>query len=178
MKPTRPTHPEPSPISSSFRKIVRHDTLPSSTAFLISPSSRVSLPFPFFTSTNTTLIVSPFSSFTLVYPSKTTKSIGFPMNRASAEEKGNSGKSGAICSEILPFSVERERLTESFRISVVHSSFQRSRSFCARPSIALICWRKTRYAATMPRRKAMAGMRRSVRVIRILIRDWPFERYR
>ena len=78
------------------------------------------------------------------------------MNRASAREKGNSGRSGAICSEILPFSVERERLTESFRISLVHSSFQRSRSFLARPSIALICWRKKRYAATRPRRKAIA----------------------
>ena len=103
-------------------------------------------------------------------------SIGLPMNRASAEEKGNSGRSGAICSEILPFSVERERLTESFRISFVHSRFQRSRSFLARPSIALICWRKKRYAATMPRMKATAGMRRSVGVI--LIRDWLCGRYR
>ena len=36
------------------------------------------------------------------------------MNLASAGANGNSGRSGAICSEILPFSVERERLTESF----------------------------------------------------------------
>jgi hypothetical protein len=43
--------------------------------------------------------------------------------RASAGEKGNSGRNGAICSEIFPFNVERERLTESFRISLVHSSF-------------------------------------------------------
>jgi len=28
------------------------------------------------------------------------------------QEEGNSGRSGAICTEILPFSVERERLTE------------------------------------------------------------------
>jgi hypothetical protein len=99
-----------------------------------------------------------------------------PINRASAEANGNSGRSGAICSAILPFSVERERVTESFRISFVHSSFQRSRSFCARPSIALIYWRKKRFAATMQRRKARAGMRRSVGVI--LIRDWLCGRYR
>jgi hypothetical protein len=85
---------------------------------------------------------------------------GILESRISPEDNptnGNSGKSGAICSEILPFSVERERLTESFRISFVHSSFQRSRSFRARPSIALICWRKKRYAATMPRMNVMVG---------------------
>jgi hypothetical protein len=49
--------------------------------------------------------------------------------------KENSDKSGAITSEILPFSVERERLMESFRISLVHSSFQRSRWFFAHPLI-------------------------------------------
>jgi hypothetical protein len=76
---------------------------------------------------------------------------------AKAEEKKNSGEIGVIGSEILPFSVERERLTESFRILFVHLSFQRSRSFRAHPSITLICWRKKRYAATMPRRKVMVG---------------------
>jgi len=101
--------------------------------------------------------------FHLSVPVKHNKSIGLPMNRASAGAKGNSVRSGAICSGILPFSIERERLTESFRISFVHSSFQRSRSFRARLSIALICWRKKRYAATMPRMNAMAGMRSSVR---------------
>jgi hypothetical protein len=69
----------------------------------------------------------PFPSFT-VNPSKTTKSTGLSMNRASAEAKGNSGRSGTICSEILPISVEREGLTESFRISLVHCSFRPIRS--------------------------------------------------
>jgi len=35
----------------------------------------------------------------------------------------------AICPEILSFSVERDLLTESFLISLVHSSFKRSGSF-------------------------------------------------
>jgi hypothetical protein len=40
-----------------------------------------------------------------------------------------SGRSGAICPEILSFSVERDLLTESFLISLVRSSFKRSGSF-------------------------------------------------
>jgi hypothetical protein len=94
--------------------------------FLNQPLLPVSFPFPFFTSTST-ILISPFPSFT-VNPSKTTKSTGLSMNRASAEAKGNSGRSGTICSEILPISVEREGLTESFRISLVHCSFRPIRS--------------------------------------------------
>jgi len=64
-------------------------------------------------------------------PVKDNKSTGLPMNRASAEVNGNSGRSGTIRSEILPFSVERERLTESFRISLVNCIFRTIRSeFC------------------------------------------------
>jgi hypothetical protein len=36
-----------------------------------------------------------------MYPAKTTKSIGFPMKRASAEENGNSSRSEAICPDIV-----------------------------------------------------------------------------
>jgi len=59
-------HAASSSSISSFRTIVRHDTLLSSTAFLIRFSSRESLPFPFFISTSTTLIESAFSSFACV----------------------------------------------------------------------------------------------------------------
>jgi hypothetical protein len=58
-------------------------------------------------------------------PIKDNKVYGLPMNRASAEAKGNSGRSRAIRPEILPISVERERLGESFRISLVHCPFRR-----------------------------------------------------
>jgi len=44
-------------------------------------------------------------------PIKDNERIGFPMNRISAEEKGNSCRSGVICPEILPFSIEQDLLT-------------------------------------------------------------------
>jgi len=69
---------------------------------LISVSSRVSFPFPFFTSTRTTLILSPFSSFTCVYLSNTTKSIGFPMNRAQQKRKETPAKAGPSARRSCP----------------------------------------------------------------------------
>ena len=99
------------------------------------------------------------------------------MNRASAGAYGNSGRSGAICSEILPFSVDRERFTESFRISFVCSFFHRSRSFCARPSITQTFVRYQSQAATRPARNAMQVRRVSVSVTGIfqrarIMKEW------
>ena len=62
--------------------------------------------------------------FHLRVPIKHNKVNRVPDEPGTAEAKGNSGKSGAICSEILPFSVERERLTEpsGYRLCIRVSS--------------------------------------------------------